>query len=146
MWLGIDYGKNRSGFALSVSGGIAATALPVLRSPEGPYVKRESFARVEERLAAILAGHPAEPLDGIVLGDPGEDDPGSAYLRQTVRELGARLEALYPGKIFFQDERFSSREAAAGFAAAGGRVSRETLDSAAAAVILTRHLQEKRAT
>jgi RNase H-fold protein (predicted Holliday junction resolvase) len=120
MWIGIDYGKKRSGFALSISGGLAATALPVLRAPAGPYVKRESFARVEARLAAILADHAGEPLDGIVLGDPGEDDPGSAYLRQTIRELGARLEALYPGKIFYQDERFSSREAAAGFAAAGG--------------------------
>ena len=140
MWIGVDYGKKRSGFACSDALGITAAPCGIVRSPDGPWVKQESFTGVINTIDTILS-QKGVSLEGIVLGDPGEDDPGSVYLRRTILQLKESLVARFSCPVLLQDERFSSREAALAREASGRR-SGKPLDDAAAAVILTRFLHQ----
>lgn len=144
MWISVDYGKKRVGFALSRSQGLAVTPCGVLARPDGPWVKADSFALVIGRIRE-MAAESGDGLDGIVLGDPGEDDDGSYYLRRTILELRSLLEARFGCPVRLHDERFSSREAAEALAGSGGRGA-GPLDDRAAAVILDRFFEEMRKT
>jgi putative Holliday junction resolvase len=126
--LGIDYGTNRVGLAISDSLGITAQPLKVvLRHDVVSYV--EKLAQDME-IGKIVVGMPTG-----LGGSEGESASGA-------RLLGRELSEATSLPVEFLDERFTSRMAEVALLESGmkRRKRRETVDKVAAAIILQDYL------
>jgi putative Holliday junction resolvase len=132
--LGVDYGRARTGLALSDPEGRLAFPLETLR-PRG-------LDDLAARLAETAAG---QDVSGIVLGYPRHLDGRPGDLAGEVEELAERLRSRGL-EVILWDERLTSWEAERLAREApgrkGGRI--ENLDALAATVLLQSYLDEIR--
>ena len=133
--LAFDYGRRRIGMAAGDT--LTATAAP------RPAVSAQ--AGVPDWIAIEREIHALSP-QVLVVGVPYNDDGSDGSLAQEARQFGASLQARFALPVEHVDEHGSSLEAGRTLKdqrASGQRrrrVQREDIDSAAAAVILTRWL------
>ena len=134
--LAVDVGSVRVGVARSDPGGILASPLTVLRS--GP--------RNPGELAALVAGADAiEVIVGLPTSLSGREGTAAAAVRSFAADLAGRLA---PVPVRLVDERFTTIQAHDALRRGGKdeRARRETVDAAAAAVLLQAALDTERAT
>jgi putative Holliday junction resolvase len=130
--LGFDFGVRRIGVALgnTLTGG--ARALETIDAPsDGPRF---------DRIAALIREW--RP-DRLVVGRPLDEDGTPTETTRRAERFANRLRGRFGLPVDAVDERFSSREAQAIIASAGGR--RDDEDAVAAAVILGQWLDAHRA-
>jgi putative Holliday junction resolvase len=134
--LGIDLGQKRIG--LAVSDGLGLTAQP------HATIARHGGRRDVEAIGRALADVGASTVViGLPLGLEGEEGPAARRARAFAKNLREALGV----EVELVDERFSTREAEEILLAADvsrGR-RRQVVDKLAAAVILQRWLDERRA-
>jgi len=134
---GVDYGRRRIGVAVCDAEGILASPLCV-RQTTGD---RDADAAFFRKLVA------AEELVGFVVGLPVHADGTDSRMSVEVEQFGAWLAGVAGLPVVFQDERYSSREAAGLLAGSGlsrGR-KKERADAVAAQVVLSAWLEARRA-
>jgi putative Holliday junction resolvase len=127
--LGLDVGEQRTGVALSDRMGWLASPITVLRcaSREAEMEAVEELAR-EHNVDRVIVGYPRS-LNG-TLG------PQAQIVDRYVEQLRAHLNV----PVITWDERLSTAQAERLVHESGRRVRRETIDAAAAAVILQSYL------
>ena len=126
--LAIDYGTRTLGLAMWES----SLSFPLPKKPI--RVKND-----DEALAVLCGMVVAEAVDRLLLGLPGERDPGKSWIVRKIRAFGKRLEETSGVPVELVPEAYSSQEAA--------RVSTrpaadDAVDSIAAANILQRWLEQ----
>lgn len=130
--LAIDYGKVRTGLAVTDPLKIIATALETVRT--------------EELIAYIQKYILQEPVETFVLGLPvslkSEDTPTTAM----VREFGQKLQQHFPEiPVHYADERFTSKMALDSMIAFGAkkkdRRNKGNTDKISAVIILQSYMQ-----
>jgi putative Holliday junction resolvase len=131
--LGIDYGPARIGIAVSDPTGTIATALGTHRAGADGSI----IAHLQELIRA-------RGIRGLVLGLPLTTEGAEGEMARRVRAFGERLAGETGLPVFYEDERFSSREAT-GLLRLGGRRRRprEEIDAVAAELILQQHLDRR---
>jgi putative Holliday junction resolvase len=133
--LAFDFGLRRIGIASGDT--VSRSAAPRAAVPVGR--RGPDWERIAREVSALEPGL-------LVVGIPYHADGSEGRLSPAVRRFAAELERRFALPVQLIDERYSSLEAAAQLKArrAGGerrrRVGRADIDSAAAAVILTRFL------
>jgi putative Holliday junction resolvase len=132
--LGLDLGDRRIGVAVSDPTGFLASALQVL-----PSVGRARDAAEVARIAA------EEQADAVVVGVPVNMDGSYGPQAEKSRKFGAALEQRGLPVVYW-DERLTTVEAQRYLRETGvGRQRRrETLDAAAAAILLQSYLDFRR--
>jgi putative holliday junction resolvase len=135
--LGIDYGKQRIGLALSDPTGLIARPWKRLARVGNP---RQVAAALAVEIAALRSE--ADGLAAIVLGYPRRLSGEPNSMTPVVEQLAAELRALVDLPLVLQDERLTSRDAEAQLALRhkDWRRRRPLLDAASAAVILQDYL------
>lgn len=135
--LGIDYGEQRIGLALSDPTGTLARPWRTIRRGDEAEDVVSSVVAVVEALAAEEDG-----LAAIVIGLPARLDGSPHTMTARVREFAERLRARVTPPVTLQDERLSSREAEARLAVRepDWRKRKAMLDAASAAVVLQDYL------
>jgi putative Holliday junction resolvase len=127
--LALDMGERRTGVALSDRLGWLATPLTVLKC-----------ASREEELAAIEALVQKHQVERVLVGYPrslnGSLGPQARRVDRYVEKLRARLRV----PVTLWEEQFSTVQAEQLIRETGRRVNRETIDAAAAAVVLQSYL------
>src|ERR1700744_458013 len=134
--LAVDPGTVRIGVARSDPGGVLASPLTVVRRGRGDLDALSSLAATEEAM---------EILVGLPRSLSGREGPAAVTARKFAADLAARVAPL-PVRLF--DERVPA-PTAHGALRAGGHDSRargETVDAAAAAVLLEAALESERRT
>jgi putative Holliday junction resolvase len=130
--LGVDLGSRRIGLAISDASGTLATPLTVLARASKPALDHQ----------AIMAVAREEEAQRIVVGLPrslsGSDGPAARSVRDEVAEL--RVVAGEHVPVDLHDERFTTVTATRHLREAGRRRVRDSVDAAAAAVILQSYL------
>jgi putative Holliday junction resolvase len=134
--LGVDPGTVRIGVARSDPGGVLATPLTVVRRGKGDLDALASLAATEEAM---------EILVGLPRSLSGREGPAAVSARKFAADLAARVAPL-PVRLI--DERFTTSTAHEALRAGGhdSRSRRQTVDSAAAAVLLEAALEAERRT
>jgi putative Holliday junction resolvase len=134
--LAVDPGTVRIGVARSDPGGVLATPLTVVRRGKGDLDALARLATAEQAM---------EILVGLPRSLSGREGQAAATARQFAATLAARVAPL-PVRLF--DERFTTATAHAALRASGhdSRARRETVDAAAAAVLLEAALEAERRT
>ena len=136
--LGVDLGKLRVGLALSDETGTIASPLTTIRRRRG---KRAPLSQIEE---TALRHDVKVVVVGLPLDLSGCESDWSREVREIARKLGAHLEL----PVHLIDERMSSVQAKQAVRGIGlprrKREERERVDSAAAAIILQRWLDQRR--
>jgi len=129
--IAIDYGEKRIGVAVSDPLGITAQPVGTLKS----VGKRGDV----EALRALVEEKGAE---AIVFGMPFRLDGSEGTLCGRIKKIGRSLEAATGLKVEYQDERFTSEEAAdlLGEASVRGKKKKAVIDKIAAQIILQRYL------
>jgi len=139
--LGIDYGGRRIGLALSDASGTLASPLRVF---ERPRSEPETVRLVCQEIARLVADD--DGLATVVVGWPRRLD-GTPNAQTPIVEAFARaLGQAVTVPVVLQDERLSSHEAESRLALTerDWRKRKQTLDAAAAAVVLQDFLDEQR--
>jgi putative holliday junction resolvase len=137
--LAVDVGSVRVGVARSDPGGVLASPLTVVRSGRGP---RDTL----DELAALAASADAiEVIVGLPISLSGREGAAAASARSFAAALAGRLA---PIPVRLVDERFTTAQAHDALRRGGQdeRARRETVDAAAAAVLLQAALDTERAT
>lgn len=132
--LGLDLGKGSLGIAISRSGEFI-TPLKEVRFPAGHY--ENAISHLKELLMV-------EKIETFVLGLPLFPSGDDCEMTPIVRKFASKLQEEFPNiELVFQDERNTTVEATALLREAGKNVkkARTCIDSAAAAVILSRYLE-----
>jgi putative Holliday junction resolvase len=132
----VDAGSVRIGVARSDPDGILASPLTVVRSGRNEL----------DELAALAAGADAiEVIVGLPTSLSGQEGPAASVARGFAGDL-ARLLAPIPVRLV--DERFTTAQAHEALRRGGkdSRARRDTIDAAAAAVLLQAALDTERAT
>jgi putative holliday junction resolvase len=129
--LSIDYGKKRTGLAVTDPLQIIATALDVIESPTLMSFLKSYFAK--------------EPVDAIVIGLPKNLKNEENEMTALVRTIAAQLEKNFPGKrVHFLDERFTTAIAHQSMIASGmkkkDRRVKGNADKISATIILQDYL------
>jgi putative holliday junction resolvase len=134
--LAVDPGTVRIGVARSDRSGIIATPLTVVRRGKGDLDALASLAAAEEAI---------EILVGLPRSLSGREGPAAATARQFAADLAARVAPL---PVRLVDERFTTSTAHEALRAGGkdSRARRQSVDSAAAAVLLEAALESERRT
>lgn len=134
--LAVDPGSVRIGVARSDRSGVIATPLTVVRRGKGDLDALASLAVAEEAI---------EILVGLPRSLSGREGAAAATARQFAAALAARVAPL---PVRLVDERFTTATAHQALAAGGkdSRARRETVDSAAAAILLDAALEAERRT
>lgn len=130
-YLGLDLGRARCGLATALAGSSIALPLRVIQTePQATLATRITNELAHRKLAALVVGLP--------LDQHGKEKESAAW----AREMGGRLAKELDAPVHFVDERFSTREAYAMRQQAGVKAkrNRESVDSAAATVILQAYL------
>lgn len=136
MRLAVDPGSVRIGVARSDPGGVLATPLTVLRQGKRALDALASLAAAEEAM---------EILVGLPTSLSGREGPAAAAAKRFAADLAARVAPL---PVRLVDERFTTATAHDALRAGGhdSRARRQTVDSAAAAVLLEAALESERRT
>ena len=136
MRLAVDPGSVRIGVARSDPGGVLATPLTVVRRGKGDLDSLASLAAAEEAM---------EILVGLPRSLSGRDGQAAVTARQFAADLAARVAPL---PVRLVDERFTTSTAHEALRAGGhdSRARRQTVDAAAAAVLLEAALEFERRT
>jgi len=126
--LGVDLGARRIGLAISDVTATLATPLTVLRRASKPALDHEAIVAVarEAQVERIVVGLPRSLS--------GSDGPAARSVRDEVSELRAAAGEDLPVEL--HDERFTTVTATRQLREAGRRRVRDSVDAAAAAVIL----------
>lgn len=133
--LAIDMGSKRVGLAVSDELRLTVRTLPAL--PRTPW------KRLLQSLAQLCVQF---DVRSIVLGLPLRLDGTEGDAAQEVRRVGRNLELSLKLPLFFQDERFTSKDAESSLRERGfqpGEIS-ERVDSEAASIILSDFLETQR--
>ena len=136
MRLAVDPGSVRIGVARSDPSGVLASPLTVLRRDK----------RALDALASLAAAEDAmEILVGLPTSLSGREGPAAAAAKQFAADLAVRVAPL---PVRLVDERFTTTTAHDALRAGGhdSRARRQTVDSAAAAVLLEAALESERRT
>lgn len=138
--LGIDYGRRRIGLALSDASGTLASPWEVLARPAG---ERETVRLVADRVARLAAED--DGLAAVVVGWPRRLDGSPNDQTPIVEAFAQALGRAVAVPVVLQDERLSSHEADMRLAVGERDWSKrkQTLDAAAAAVILQDYLDAR---
>ena len=136
MRLAVDPGTVRIGVARSDPRGVLATPLTVVRRGKGDLDALASLAATEEAM---------EILVGLPRSLSGREGQAAASARKFAADLATAVAPL-PVRLF--DERFTTATAHEALRAGGhdSRARRQTVDSAAAAVLLEAALEAERRT
>jgi putative Holliday junction resolvase len=134
--LAVDPGTVRIGVARSDPAGVLATPLTVVRRGKGDLDALASLAAAE-RAMEILVGLPRSLS--------GREGAAAVTARRFASDLAARVAPL---PVRLVDERFTTSVAHGALRAAGhdSRARRQTVDAAAAAVLLEAALESERRT
>jgi putative Holliday junction resolvase len=130
----IDYGKKRTGIAVTDPLQIIATGLTTVDSPELISFLKKYFLQEEVEL--------------IVIGDPKNLDDSDTHATPLVKQIIKRLEKEFP-KIPIKkvDERFTSKMAKRAMLDMGmkkkDRRNKRTVDEIAATIMLQQYMEEK---
>lgn len=137
-YLGIDYGLERAGVAVTDPDG--RLAFPVATLSLGQCGSRRELLN---RLAALARERQA---DAIVLGLPLSEDGAENLMCRQVRNFAARLARRTDRPILFASEYLSSQAASADLRMCGlkGTKARAVLDQQAACLILESFLASRR--
>ncbi len=139
--LAVDVGSVRVGVARSDPGGVLASPLTVLASGPGAKAElvRAELARLAEQEDVI------EVIVGLPTSLSGREGAAAAGARKFAADLAGRLA---PVPVRLVDERFTTTEAHDALRRGGkdSRARRQTVDAAAAAVLLQAALDAERAT
>ena len=133
--LAIDFGKKRTGLAVTDSLRITANPLITIETKQLPDWLREYFAK--ETVDEVVIGHPKQMN--------GEDSESMQYIRPFV----ARFKQTFPDKpITYYDERFTSVLAHQAMIAGGmkkkTRQDKAQVDKLAACIILEGYMEARR--
>ena len=136
MRLAVDPGTVRIGVARSDPGGVLATPLTVVRRGKGDLDALASLAATEN-VMEILVGLPRSLS--------GREGAAAASARKFAETLAVRVAPL---PVRLVDERFTTSTAHEALRASGhdSRARRQTVDAAAAAVLLEAALESERRT
>lgn len=126
--LGIDYGLERTGLAITDPGGVMAFPLKTLRLSD--------FKSRGALLDAIAACALKEKAEIIVIGLPAFANGQENLTCRQIRNIAKRLKHRIELPIIFEPEFLSSRQALADLREAGRRNTKEVLDQQAACIIL----------
>jgi putative Holliday junction resolvase len=131
-FMGLDYGKERVGVALSDSGGSMATPHTVINIQ--PFRKF---------LGAIKAIIREQEVDQIVVGIPRNMDGSYGASSDSAREFASRLQESLTIPIATFDERLTTVQASKALRASGKSAKKQKplIDSAAAQIILQTYLE-----
>lgn len=134
-YLALDYGTRRIGVAKSDPTGLIASAITTLEVRS----QKDALSRIE---ALLDEYQPA----GVVVGYPIHDDGSVSEKCAEIDRFIGKLEAVFAGPIYRQDERMSSIEAQSVIHAHGKRSGKDKarIDRIAAVLILQRFLDERR--
>lgn len=134
--LAVDPGSVRIGVARSDPRGVLATPLTVVRRGKGDLDALASLAVAEEAM---------EILVGLPRSLSGREGPAAGTAKTFAARLAARVAPL---PVRLVDERFTTTTAHSALAAGGhdSRARRQTVDAAAAAVLLESALEAERRT
>jgi putative holliday junction resolvase len=134
--LAVDPGSVRIGVARSDPSGVLATPLTVVRRGKGDLDRLASLAVAEEAM---------EILVGLPMSLSGREGPAASAARQFAADLAARVAPL---PVRLVDERFTTATAHDALRQSGhdSRARRQTVDAAAAAVLLEAALESERRT
>ena len=129
----LDYGKKRTGVAVSDPLKIIATPLHTLPT--------------SELLAFLRQYHKDEQIEVLILGYPTRWDDSDTHSTQDVRELAQKLEKEFPEVgIELVDERMTSKMAVAAMVQGGmkkkDRRKKENVDKISAVLILQSYMEE----
>ena len=132
----VDPGSVRIGVARSDPRGVLATPLTVVRRGKGDLDALASLAVAEEAMEIVV---------GLPRSLSGREGPAAASAKQFAVSLAARVAPL---PVRLVDERFTTATAHSALRAGGhdSRARRETVDAAAAAVLLAAALESERRT
>lgn len=133
--LAIDFGKKRTGLAVTDSLRITANPLITIETKQLPDWLRDYFAK--ETVDEVVIGHPKQMN--------GEDSESMQYIRPFVE----RFKQTFPDKpITYYDERFTSFLAHQAMIAGGmkkkNRQDKAQVDKLAACIILEGYMEAKR--
>lgn len=136
MRLAVDPGTVRIGVARSDPGGVLATPLTVVRRGKGDLDALASLAAAEQAMEIFV---------GLPRSLSGREGAAAVTARQFAMALAVRV-APIPVRLI--DERFTTSMAHDALRAAGhdSRARRQTVDAAAAAVLLEAALESERRT
>jgi putative Holliday junction resolvase len=126
-YMGIDYGQQRTGIAVSDSGGAMA------------FPRAALLMRGKERFfAELLALAAEERVEAFVVGLPRRGNGEESESTRQARNMAARLSRRTPLPVYLMDEYLSSHEAESRLRESGasGKNLKAKLDAAAAAGIL----------
>lgn len=134
--LAVDPGTVRIGVARSDPGGMLATPLTVVRRGKGDLDTLASLAEAEEAM---------EILVGLPRSLSGREGPAAVTARKFAAQLAARVA---PRPVRLVDERFTTATAHEALRQGGhdSRARRQSVDAAAAAVLLEAALETERRT
>jgi putative holliday junction resolvase len=134
--LGVDVGSVRVGVAHSDPDGVLASPLTVVRSGPG---------ELNELAALVIRADAIEVIVGLPVSLSGREGVAAAAARSFAAELAGRLA---PIPVRLVDERFTTTQAHEALRRGGkdSRARRDTVDAAAAAVLLQAALDTERAT
>ncbi len=136
MRLAVDPGSVRIGVARCDPSGVLATPLTVVRRGKGDLDALTSLAIAEDAM---------EILVGLPRSLSGREGPAAAVAKQFAADLATRIAPL---PVRLVDERFTTATAHDALRAGGhdSRARRQSVDSAAAAVLLQAALDSERRT
>lgn len=136
MRLAVDPGSVRIGVARSDPGGVLATPLTVVRRGKGDLDALASLAQAEEAMEIVV---------GLPRSLSGRDGPAAVTAKKFAADLAARVAPL---PVRLVDERFTTSTAHDVLRQGGydSRARRQTVDAAAAAVLLEAALDAERRT
>ena len=134
--LAVDPGTVRIGVARSDPGGVLATPLTVVRRGKGDLAALASLAATENAM---------EILVGLPRSLSGREGAAAVAAREFAQTLAARVAPL---PVRLVDERFTTSTAHEALRVGGhdSRARRQTVDAAAAAVLLEAALESERRT
>src|SRR5215472_11571083 len=134
--LSVDPGTVRIGVARSDPAGVLATPLTVLRRGKGALDALASLAAAEEAM---------EILVGLARSLSGREGPAAVTAKRFAADLAARVAPL---PVRLVDERFTTATAHEALRQGGhdSRARRQSVDAAAAAVLLEAALESERRT
>lgn len=130
--ISIDYGKKRTGLAVTDPLQIIATGLTTVETPKlFPFLK-EYFAK--------------EPVELIIMGEPKNMDDSDTHATPLVKQAVARLKKEFPTiPVKMVDERFTSKMASQAMIEMGmkkkQRQNKALVDEIAATILLQEYLR-----
>lgn len=130
--LSIDYGKKRTGLAVTDPLQIIATGLTTVETPQLFKYLKEYFAK--------------EPVELIIMGEPKNMDDSDTHATPLVKQAVARLKREFPTiPIKMVDERFTSKMASQAMIEMGlkkkQRQNKALVDEIAATIMLQEYLR-----